>query len=388
MVNGMMMMMMMMIAVVVILSVLGSIAAARTADHQQQHHQHKQYDYNKIDHVDMDSYQEFHEKYFNNPVDGKQTAGVNIVLGVATDACKHLLNECAAFLGVQRMAAHDVLHAVSISADDYPYKMNACAEVFYYPIGNTIAEPTARTTELSNRDFTEWSRGITGINVKFVNDFEFPIAISYVGESQQATPQSVMEPGAQYAISTFLGHMFTAHQLSDRSAYPDRLAEMPMVDYFMVESNEYHFNPQNRLETCEVIESSEFLDNQTIGCDDMSVRFADYSFRHWYSKRLGLNFVQPKLVEPASISRNGFELRKLPKATYNWLRAWYDHEQLLNEVGEGSAGPCMNQLVAPSQITHLPSKLKDRLADELRPIVQDWYRGNSDLLMTSIYGVR
>jgi hypothetical protein len=70
------------------------------------------------------------------------------------------------------------------------------------------------------------------------------------------------------------------------------------------------------------------------------------------------------------------------------LRAWYDHEQLLNEVGEGSAGPCMNQLVAPSQITHLPSKLKDRLADELRPIVQDWYRGNSDLLMTSIYGVR
>jgi len=45
---------------------------------------------------------------------------------------------------------------------------------------------------------------------------------------------------------------------------------------------------------------------------------------------------------------------------------WYDRERLLQEEIESSSGPCMNQHVAPSGVTHLTAEHKDRLSNELR----------------------
>ena len=66
--------------------------------------------------------------------------------------------------------------------------------------------------------------------------------------------------------------------------------------------------------------------------------------------------------------------------------SWYDKERLQEEITESSSGPCMNQHVAPSGVTHLPADLKTRLSDELRDILQAWHGAPLDL--TSIYGVR
>jgi len=97
-----------------------------------------------------------------------------------------------------------------------------------------------------------------------------------------------------------------------------------------------------------------------------------------------LNYVQPQFVRP--VTSEGFLNIRLPAETYGWLKAWYEREQLVDEGGEGPVGPCMNQHVAPSSITHLTSQNKDRLSRELRPILENWYGGN--LVLTSIYGIR
>ena len=101
---------------------------------------------------------------------------------------------------------------------------------------------------------------------------------------------------------------------------------------------------------------------------------------------VGLNYVQPKFVPP--VTNEGFLLRKLPAETYSWLKDWYDREKLQNRSPENS-GVCMNQAVAPSEMTHLTSTLKDRLSYELKPILQEWFGNNKpDLILSSIYGIR
>ena len=49
-----------------------------------------------------------------------------------------------------------------------------------------------------------------------------------------------------------------------------------------------------------------------------------------------------------------------------YFNRWYDRERLLQEEIESSSGPCMNQHVAPSGVTHLTAEHKDRLSNELR----------------------
>ncbi len=66
--------------------------------------------------------------------------------------------------------------------------------------------------------------------------------------------------------------------------------------------------------------------------------------------------------------------------------SWYDREQLLQEQVESSSGPCMNQHVAPSGVTHLTAAHKTRLSDELRDILEGWH--GAPLELTSIYGIR
>lgn len=80
---------------------------------------------------------------------------------------------------------------------------------------------------------------------------------------------------------------------------------------------------------------------------------------------------------------------KLPSDTYTWLKEWYDREQKRIADTEDSAGPCMNQAVAPSVITHLIPEYKDRLDSELKPILHEWYGvDKGDIKLTSIYGIR
>ena len=121
----------------------------------------------------------------------------------------------------------------------------------------------------------------------------------------------------------------------------------------------------------------------------MTHRFHEMSHLVWHDKRLGLNYVQPKLVR--GVTDIGFELKEMPKETFEWLQQWYRATREADSIDESNVGPCMNQHQAMSEITHLPPTglySKDRLGEELKPMLSDWYHGNDPLYLTSIYGVR
>ena len=161
-----------------------------------------------------------------------------------------------------------------------------------------------------------------------------------------------------------------------------------LIDFMVVDGSNYTFSPLNRLETCEISPSEVTVDfvapDSTLECNHMYLRLMDFTHSVYYAKRLGLNYVQPQFVE--RVTPTGFEHRQLPPATYKWLKAWYDREQLKHEIVESSSGPCMNQHVAPSGVTHLTSDHKTRLSNELRDILESWHGG--PLSLTSIYGIR
>ena len=50
----------------------------------------------------------------------------------------------------------------------------------------------------------------------------------------------------------------------------------------------------------------------------------------------------------------------------------YEVKQKEEETGEVGAGPCMNQYVSPSAITHLDDRNKERLTEEVRDILEGW----------------
>lgn len=223
-----------------------------------------------------------------------------------------------------------------------------------------------------------------------------------------------------------------------------------LVDFMVVDGSDYVFSPINRLETCEVpapgATTSEFVDpTRPLSCDNMYLRILDFTHSVYYAKRLGLNYVQPQFVPP--VTPTGFEHRQLPAETYAWLKryttillfshvyvvgwfsfiilvvdryalctlltpsrphrtcleihlrhtvffllssifycSWYDKARLQQEIVESSSGPCMNQHVAPSGVTHLTAEHKKRLSNELRDILEGWHGGPLEL--TSIYGIR
>lgn len=394
------------------------------------------YYYNRISFARLNSLAELEKRYFNynandqgtNPTSSEGVASTNLVVGVATEACMPDLLNCSAFKGIQvsntarllvtkcdpdaticiiillnvyiqRFAGGNVLSAVSVPwTDAFPVPLTACAELFFYPFGTPLFNPTHRLSDISYPSVTTWGKTkITHTEAYFRNDFEFPIQMHWLEESKGERFQGVVQPGDSWRVTTHIGHIFIA-----RKAEPGTTTEAPggpIVDFMVVKESSYTFSPLNRLETCELIthehptqhtagvsESKlpvQFVEGR-ISCDDMKLRLTEFSHQVWYHKRLGLNYVQPTLVHP--VTANGFEKRKLPAETYKWLKEWYEKEQPTKEAVENAVGPSMNQHIAPSGITHLTPALKAQLAEELRPILEGWYDGA--LKMTSIYGIR
>jgi hypothetical protein len=345
-------------------------------------------DYNFVRLVHLSNYDEFRAKYLN----ADNTLKENIFLGVANPDCWALMSS-PAFEGAPRYAHN--LHAVTLPSETFPFTMNDCAELFFYRSGDPMDGPRDRTTDFRDYELTRWSAEHMRVDsLTFKNRFPYPIKVYWHEEAMEPIDQGTIQPGRQMTISAFLGHIFTANALTDE--VPDHEphavsqyngpAFSRIVDYMSVDSGTYEFSAQNRLETCEIQDESQLQTfvEQRVACEDMLLRFLEYSHSAWHVKRLGLNYVQPKLV--SSYSEIGFEHRKVPQETYNWLKSWYDREQARIESSESSAGPCMNQHVAPSLITHLTPNEKNRLERELRPILEAWY--GEKLFLTSIYGIR
>lgn len=351
--------------------------------------------YNNVDYDEMSTFEEFTNKYMNLE---KDQLNQNMLLGVASPECWHKLSS-PAFLGMQRYSGGGQLSVVTLPSKEFPHALQDCAEIHFYRKGNELAHPEVSTNSFDHKDLNRWvsdRASIKGIRLK--NDFDFPV--KYYWHEESATPvlQGELEAGQTIIINSILGHIFSANSLSPLFPEHNQLETSEsqhdgfynIVDFMVVDGDDYSFSPYNRMETCEVMSDEENTASfgqfaeQWVECNNMYLRMYEFTHSIWHTKRLALNYVQPQLVR--AVTETGFEKRQLPPDTYRWLQAWYEEQKKLREEAESSSGPCMNQHVAPSTITHLTPVLKDRLSLELQPILEDWYGG--DLKLTSIYGVR
>eukprot|EP01036_Dinobryon_divergens_P032554 gene32554-42170_t len=370
-------------------------------------------DYNYVHYEDFESYDDFKRQFLYHDPSRPDVELVknNLFLGVANNECKADL-ESPAFRGAQRHGGGNVLSVATVPLDSFPFELENCAQVLFFRINTPISDPVDVTANFRHGELNSWMANLMYVkNVRIVNHFHFPIAFYWHEESADPIKQGEIGPGEGTEISSFLGHVFSAHS-ADPTAYSDPTsplehAKVPMkknddgeqvpmsqeaftniVDFMVVNGAEYVFSPQNRLETCEVLPgtkrnfSSNGLDDLT--CNSMFLRMVEFTHNIWHDKRLGLNYVQPLIVRP--VTESGFEHRRLPAETYAWLKEWYLTEKQKLEQDEGAIGPCMNQHVAPTAITHITPEFKDKLSADLKGILEEWYGGS--LVLTSIYGIR
>jgi hypothetical protein len=214
-----------------------------------------------------------------------------------------------------------------------------------------------------------WYREQTRVDASFKNNYNTPVDIYWDDEGKGQKKVMTLQPGQTSGLQTFISHIFVAKEagtdrLLDAVAIPGRgLLEFP--------TGVLHHD----------CESDEHEDTQT--CDNLETQVVKFTHTIQYSKRLGLNYLQPKLV-PA-LTKEGFLKTKLPKQAWDRLRNWYhSHEQI--EKMENSVGPCLNQIDSPTYMRHLPSIEKGALSKFVQPMLEKW--SNRELSMTSMYGIR
>jgi len=336
--------------------------------------------YNEVRYKHFNTFEEFQHRYVT--LDHNVAFAENVLVGVATQDCMGMLMS-PAFLGAQRAGANAITVA-TIPQEEFPLELDQCAEVILYKYNSTVLSPSERTTVLDHTELTNWVQQMIRIQLTFINHFSFPIVVYWHSENERESGLRTAEMGIaqEIQISSFLGHVFSAYKLPPAGVEPTEL-----VDWMSVEEPEYIWRASNRLETCEIVPGTEakFVSATQLTCDNVDMRFAEFQYNVYYAKRLGLNYVQPQLVR--AVTDSGFSLRQLPPATFKWLKDWYDENKVARHLVEHSVGPCMNQHVAASVMTHLPDDLKDKLSKEVAHILKDWY-GKGELKLTSIYGVR
>ena len=257
--------------------------------------------YNEVRHKEFANFAELEKEYLT--LEGHRT-NTNLFVGVSKPECKQEL-ESAALRGVQRHAGGDVVAVVTLPALGFPLPLEGCAEVFYYPINSTIAEPKARSADMEHVSLTRWGAEQMPVSVIFTNKFDFPVEYFWIDESADPVSQGIMKPGMSYEMQSFLGHIFYAVE-----AHPTtRKEQRDIIDFMVVDGLPYSWSPVNRLETCEIVPGSAssqaavtglFVDENALTCDNMETRFVEFSHNVWHVKRLGLNYVQPQLVPVSS----------------------------------------------------------------------------------------
>lgn len=283
-------------------------------------------DYNRVNFIEYSSFEEFQNVHLT----GERT-NRNLLLGVYDESCKSHM-ELAAFRGAQRHAGN-VLQVVSLPRKDFPLEIDGCSELLIYRYDSELQNPFVRTNNLNHSHVNDWVAESLRTDIKVKNGFDFPINFYWHDESHQGKKQKLLAPGQMTSITSFLGHIFSAHR--DHGRADDSEPKGEMVDFMVVDGSFYEFKPANRLETCEIVPgsaNSKFVDPGSISCDDMSMRFVEFSHNIWYEKRLALNFIQPAFVRP--VTNAGFELRRLPEETFKWLREWYAEHQAKDGIVE------------------------------------------------------
>jgi hypothetical protein len=140
---------------------------------------------------------------------------------------------------------------VTIPYDQSPVTPTACAEIFWYPLGSTIMNPRDRVTDFDHSFLNAWTNSINSVSVLIANEFPYIIDLFYEDESTDPKYQGAIEPNRAIRMTTHLGHVF-----SMRKAQSDHKGEV--VDYMVVNGDDYYANPSNHLETCDITPDNSF----------------------------------------------------------------------------------------------------------------------------------
>eukprot|EP01033_Poteriospumella_lacustris_P011863 gene11863-8458_t len=343
-------------------------------------------DYNRVHFRENVTFSELRRDYLHPT---SQQALKHLFVGVATtDECFDQLFQ-PALLGVQRHTAQNLAQVLLLRATEAPFSTLSvdgagCVEVRFVSKGQLLGSPKGVTSDLAHAALNDWIKDMTRVDLAVANGFDRAVEFFWHDESQTPVFQGTLEPGASATLSSFVGHV-------------------GILDYFVVDEDRYTFRAENRLHSCDLPDDYDPLAVRRVSCadGDLYFRFLEFSQHVFHEKRVGLNFVQPHLVR--AVTNEGFVHTQLPQGTFEWLRGWYVAEQERERERdiESTAGPCMNQHVAPSVMFHLPPHLKERLRRELQPVLEHWFasfenysapatptRSSSALQLTSIYGIR
>ena len=344
------------------------------------------------------------------------------VVGVYARACQRFIDS-AVFQGINRLVGASTVVASIPATDGFPYKLDECAEIFYYDKG--ASAPRSRTSNFDYNALVQWIGSLRSLVMTLENAFEYPLVIyhSYEDTVPQAVAQ--LEAGESTLYQTAVGYTLMAKVKKGESVGPEdntrTVTVGDVVDYFVVDRPFHRFDPRNRLGVCEkVVEDDTFsftlsgtgIVPATDGeCASMNDRFDAWYAEYHYKSRVAVNFMQSHIVR--RVTEEGFALRRLPEDTWHWLKEYfyetgvgvrnstnnimveavqeelhYDDDSVthFDLFLESDAGTCLNQKQAPTEIKPLTATLKHRLDAEVRPIFEEWFGG--DLIRTSIYGIR
>lgn len=235
--------------------------------------------YNKINFHNYTTFDEFSHSLLTVTDNGDLVTSSNIILGVSDPDCDYLL-ETPAFRASQRYAGGNVLISAALPASEFPYKIDGCAQVFYYRSNSPLTSSIANTTTINHQSLTVMLKDHTRMGMSVINNFPFSVDLYWNGESKSPDKQGTAKSGQTIHYTTNMGDVFSAHR-SD-GEWSD------IVDFFVVGSESYTLSPANRLETCEsYIDEPMFATSGYPACDDMEGRLLQYKMNVWYQKRLG-----------------------------------------------------------------------------------------------------
>ncbi len=170
-------------------------------------------DYNMVNFQEFKTFHEFAEVHMNLQ---ENTVTQNLFVGVATPECMNLLESPAFRGGAQRHGGGNVLASLTIPASEFklPLKENECAQIFFYRIGDSIIKPQDVTNEFEHAKLNRWCADFMRISgFRYTNKFDFPVEVFWHEESMEPVSNGVLEVGQSTEIATFLGHIFSAHEV-------------------------------------------------------------------------------------------------------------------------------------------------------------------------------
>jgi hypothetical protein len=293
---------------------------------------------------------------------------------------RHVPNENAlvvASMDATHLPPQMTLRSLDLEAE------GACSTIAYLPFGSdgeTQVQLAPRDSE-GMPAFVQWVGTILRVHTVVTSSLRKTLALYWVDDTLGEHYISDIPQNGQVPQNTFVGHIYVVRSKDDGKA----------IDWWTMDGRAAISieNKAKALETqCQapVSAAGEKIGGLESHCMTSNEAMFQFVYDSSMGKRHALNTVQPTVVH--NYSDTGYALMPLPDDTFAWLKQWYE-DNAHSEIVETNAGAVGTQHEAPWHVRHVTPQLKQRLIDELLPILAEWSKFPlRSLEMTSIYGIR